>query len=188
MTLNIVYRAEIPPITTSYALVCVPTLILPNTLGALRLKSAKYFYASEGDYQRGSSLVAELSGDLLMSCAVEITNAIDRVYNLLDASLNGIGRSVSGSGTEADPYAYTPALVQAPDPEDYNPGGLRADTNATRALLDNLVNGTTSPVASDSRSFRQQLEDIYTAIVAIEGEEGPTAEQVAQVISILGAL
>jgi hypothetical protein len=188
MTLNIVLRSPVLGRPYEEELCCITVDAVPYVLGALRLRMWPYWYTTDADYVRGRSLLAELSAEVLMPYGRDIVNAIDRVYNLIDAGLNGIGRSVAGDGTELDPYVYTPSLVQAPQPSDYSAPSLREDTDVARKLLNNLVNGTASSVASDTRSFRDQLQSIYDAIVAIEGEEGPTAQQVAQIISIIGAL
>ena len=185
MTRNIVTRSTVqePPYTTD--LVCIPIAAVPLTLGALVLKSQKYWYASPDDWHRGRKLLAQFGKALLMPCGNDIVNAIDRVYGLLDAGLNGIGRSVSGTGTEADPYVYSPGLAQAHEPDAFVPPSLRSDANVTRALLDNLTNGTVSSVAPDNRNIRQQLQNIYDALVAMGEGDGPTAEQIAQIIALL---
>lgn len=185
MSINIVYRGTVPIRPYSSTLVCVPTTIIPQVLGALRLKSAPYWYVSSEDHLRAQSAISEFGGNLLMPCAAEIVNAVDRVYNLLDASLNGVGRSVAGDGSELDPFVYSPPLAQAPEPDEFQGPSLRTDVEVQRALLDNLTNGTVSAVAPDARNFRQQLDDL---ILAVGGEGELDPQILAKLVEIAALL
>lgn len=120
-----------------------------------------------------------------MPCGTEIVNAIDRVYVLMDATLNGVTRDTTGQGTEINPYIYSPPLAQGKEADDFVPPSLRSDTNATRALLDNLVTGATNPLVNDARNIRTQLEEI---IARLEPQNNLDAEQLAELAKIVALL
>src|SRR5690349_17368227 len=144
MKMNLVTKSEVPPPPYASALVCIPIAAVPFTLGALVLKSQKYWYASPDDWHAGRRLLASFGKALLMDCAQPIVDAIDRVYNLLDSGLNGTERTAIGTGTELDPYVYDPAIPQVVEPSAFGSPGLRHYTRASARLLDNLVTGGTS--------------------------------------------
>jgi hypothetical protein len=181
MKLNIVLRSPVSVRPYDDDLYCLPVAAVPYVLGAIRLRMSPYWYSTEDDYARGRSLLAEFSGGLLMGCAQDIVHAINRVEAMIDVSLNGNGRTITGTGTTADPYIFVPALAPEFDPTDYVPPSLRSDANVTRALLDNLVNGTVSAVATDPRSFRDQLEAIR-ALLEASGMDGEDIEAILNLI------
>jgi len=182
-----IIRSVVPEPPYNSALVCIPIAAVPFTLGALVIKSQKYWYASPEDWHRGRKLLASFGKALLMDCAQPIVDAIDRVYNLLDAGLNGTERTAIGTGTELDPYVYDPAIPQVVEPSAFGSPGLRHYTRASARLLDNLVTGGTSDEAPGEAIPNAKLEAIRLLLEAMGGEDGPTFEQVAQVIAILGA-
>src|SRR5690349_18727381 len=187
MKMNLVTKSEVPPPPYASALVCIPIAAVPFTLGALVLKSQKYWYASPDDWHAGRRLLASFGKALLMDCAQPIVDAIDRVYNLLDSGLNGTERTATGTGTEADPYIYTPPLPQVMAPETFVAPGVRVDMMIVRAVLDNLINGNLSTASPVEAIPNYKLQVIIGLIEAMGGEDGPTAAQVAQIITILGA-
>lgn len=166
MKRNIVVKSPYPSGTPLIELASFHIQAVPATIAALVLKSQKYFWASPDDWHRGRKSLAYLGAELLMPSGIDIVNAIDRVYTLVDSGLNGRVRSVEGEGTNLDPFIYTPPLEQAAAPEDFDAPGLRNDTYTVRLLLDNLTNGTVSSASSDDRNFRQQLEDLILAVGA----------------------
>lgn len=186
MTLNIVYKSAVPARPYDDDLFCLPVAAVPYVLGALRLRMYRYFYTSEEDFVRGVSLLSEFCGGLLMPCAQDIINRLDAMRVLVDASLNDVTRTVSGAGTKDDPYVYSPALEQSADGKADNSPSMLYQLVRTRAYLDNLVNGNTSSVSPSEAVTNAKLEAIRLLLEAMGGEDGPTFEQVAQVIAILG--
>lgn len=188
MKRNVVLVSEVPEPPYLCALVSIPTAAVPFTLSALVLKSAPYWYASRDDWHRGRKLLADFGKDILMPCDTAIVNGIDRLYNLIDAGLNGTDRSATGTGTELDPYVYDPPIPQVMLPSDFQAPGLRRDMEMSRLLLANLVNGTLSTDAPDEAVPNARLEAIRAAVQAILDQEDINPEDIAQIISLLGAL
>jgi hypothetical protein len=187
MRLNIVLRSPVSARPYADDLFDLPIEGGPYALGALRLRMYPYWYTSPEDYARGRSLLAELGSGLLMGYGMRLINAVDRVYTLLDAHLAGNERGVTGDGTDASPFVYSPALVQAPGSSDFVPPSLRSDTELVRAVLDNLVNGTLSSSAPSEAIPNARLQIIIDLLNAMGTDDGPTFAQVAQIITILGA-
>ena len=187
MSYNIVLRSPVTARPYEDEVFSLPIAGVPYTLGAMRLRMSPYWYTSPEDYARGRSLLAELGSGLLMPSGQDIVNAVDRVTVLLDGAFNGIARV----GTEIDPirrvWSYDPALSHSADPTNFHDPSLRFDTKATRWLYENFVNGTTSDFAPGEAITNAKLEAIRLLLEAMGTDDGPTFEQVAQVIAILGA-
>jgi hypothetical protein len=160
MRQNIVSPSPVTARPYESDLYCLPVAAVPYVLGALALRMSPYWYSTPEDYARGRSLLAEFSGGLLMGCAQELIVAVNRVEARLDATLNGNARSLTGTGTAIDPYVFTPPLGTEFDPTAIQPPSLREDTQATRALLDNLITGAISAYATDPRTVKDQLQEI----------------------------
>lgn len=185
MKQNIVSRSPVSVRPYADDLYCLPVAAVPYVLGAIALRMSPYWYETAEDYARGRSLLAEFSGGLLMGCAADLVHAINRVEAMIDVSLNGNGRTITGTGTPADPFVFVPALAPEFDPTDYAAPSLRSDTSVSRALLDNLTNGTVSDVATDARSFRDQLQAL---IEKAAGTGEFDEEMLAKLIQIAGLL
>lgn len=181
MKRNIVTKSVFPPPPYVTELASFHIAAVPTILGALVLKSQKYFYASPDDWHLARKSLAYHGAELLMPSGIDIVNSIDRVYTLLDAGLFGTARSVMGGGTNLDPFVYAPPLEQARGLYPQNTGAMVNDTNALRRLLDNVANGTVSDGAPDGRSFRDQLEQIRAALEAA-GADGDEIEGILQLI------
>lgn len=181
-------RSVVPEPPYHSALVCIPIEAVPFTLGALVIKSQKYWYASPDDWHTGRKLLALFGKALLMDCAPAIVQAIDRVYNLLDAGLNGRDRTATGTGTELDPFVYDPPIPQTILPSDFSAPGARRDSVEVRNLLRNLVLGNLSTDAPTIAIPNGTLAEIRDLLLAMSEESGVTPEQIEQIILILGAL
>jgi hypothetical protein len=187
MRLNIVLRSPVSARPYADDLFDLPIEGVPYCLGALRLRMLAYWYTSPEDYARGRSLLAELGSGLLMGYGMRLVNSMDRVYTLLAANVAGTEYSVTGDGTDASPFIYSPPLVQAPGAGDFSNPSLRTDAELTRSVLDNLVNGSLSSLAPAEAVPNARLQVIIDLLNAMGTDDGPTFEQVAQVIAILGA-
>lgn len=181
MKLNIVLPSPVSARPYAEDLYCLPVAAVPYVLGALRLRMSPYWYTTPEDYARGRSLLAEFSGGLLMGCVQEITNAVDRLTALFDASINGQARELTGTGTEVDPYVYTPALPTVFDGNAYDAPSLREDTRSTYLLLDNLTTGVPNALSADARSFRDQLEEIRATLAAM----GADSDEVEEILNLI---
>lgn len=160
MTLNIVNKEAAPLPPYECELVSTYPAGARFVLGALWLKSQKYFWASGDDWFNGRSLLAQIGANTLMPCGNDIVNALDRLYVMLDGRLVGTIRSVSGTGTELDPYIYSPSIPQDGGDPIAQPGSLIGSLHYHSEAWENLLRGSTSDNFDDARSFRDQLQEL----------------------------
>lgn len=178
---NIVGKREAPPPPYTYDLVCIPLEAIPYVAGAVRLRRVKYWWQTEEDVRVADDLLSRFMEGILMPCGLDIVNAVDRVYNLLDSSLNGIERGVTGDGTTETPFVYTPPLVQVSAASTYESPGIHTTTRDIRSLALNLADGSASALTSETRNFRQQLEDIRQAIA----DTGANSEDTEAILNLI---
>lgn len=185
MTYSIVVKRPCTGRNDFQQFVCVETRAIPTVLDAIRIRAAKYWWEDDAAWDCARDMLATFGKDLLMPCGTEIVNAIDRVYVMMDASLNGVSRGVTGAGTDADPFVYSPPLDNSKEADDYVPPSLRSDTNVARVLLHNLATGTPNAVVGDNRNFRDQLAEI---IAKIDAGESLDPEMLAELVKIAALL
>lgn len=168
MTLNIVLKADAPDPPYEGELVCHTAESTPFVLYGIWLKSQKYFWNSPSDWQVARTLLAEEGASLLMPCGRDIVNAIDRIYVQLDGRLSGLIRGVSGTGTDADPFVYSPAIPQDGGDPIAQPGSVIGSLHYHSEAWENLLDGRTSDNFDDDRSFRDQLDAIKAVLESTE--------------------
>lgn len=185
MRLNIVGKraAPLPPVKGH--LTCIGIELIPHILGAFWLRSQKYWWAEPEDQKLGRRYFAEMSAMLIEGCGDEIVAAVDRLYRLTDSIHNGVVYSVTGEGTVVSPYVYSPAMPLVPTTAPGAEPSVKFSLEKSLRLLDNLTNGTTYADAPDVRNFRQQLQDLITAV---GGTGELDDEMLAQLINIVAAL
>lgn len=181
MRLNIVGKSTVAIGPYATELICVPVAIIPQALGALDLKSQKYWYASAEDWQRGRSLLAALGARMLLPCGQEIINSVDRLYVSFEAHVAGIARSASPSTTVLGAFDYAPVLEQSANALDAVAPSLRGDVEKGTALLDNLVTGAISSYATDPDAIKQLVRDLIAAVQAGE-DDGENIEALLNLI------
>jgi hypothetical protein len=184
MSLNIVTKRLAPLPVYNGALSCVPVEALPFVLSALDLRAQKYWWLEPEDQKTGRRLMYLVSIMLLKGCGDEIVTAINQVYRLLDASINGVTYTFTGDGTPDNPYIYNPIIGIVPTVGEADEPGQRFYLAKAMRLLDNLVNATTYTDAPDARNIRQQLDDIIAALEA-EDFDPATIEALLGQIALL---
>jgi len=160
MSINIVVKAEAPAPPYTCELVSFQTQATPFALYGLWLKSQRYFWASPDDWEVARSLLAQVGSELLMPCGTDIVNAIDRLYNLVDMRLVGLSRSVTGTGTDVDPFIYDPPLEQAATFTEANEGSAIYYGAINLEAWQNLLNGEHSSNWSDNYKLKVQIQEL----------------------------
>lgn len=171
MSLNIVSKREAPVPPYQCEMIDISIEGIPFMLSALRLRSAKYWWLSADDQRIGRWLMYKESAAFLMPCSRAITNILEAQYNLLDATIRGTSRDVTGTGVDVDPFLYDPPIPQTVEPLEYLSPGLQYNSTESLYGVQNLANGTVTANYTDVRVFRQQLEDILAALSAETNEE-----------------
>jgi hypothetical protein len=170
MRLNIVYKAVAPDPPYQCELVEVDTAAVPFMLYGLWLKAQRYFWADTDSWRTGRWLMNKEGAALLMSCGTDIVNAIDRLTVTLEGRLTGTIRSVTGTGTEADPFVYSPPIWQDGGDPLAQPGSLLGSLHYHSSAWENLLKGSASADFPDDRSFRDQLEAIRAILETTEAD------------------
>lgn len=201
---NIVRESDYADDSTANANITpFPIPLVPLCLGAFRIKSSRYFYTDTGSWLYARQSIHQMGANMLRNNIDAITNRQDALYNLLDAALGGIERSVTGTGTSADPFIYDRPIPQVKTRNSFfadvsfeegilvNSYLTRVKTKATDDDLYAIFTGDTAGSSVEGmRVTYDQLEDALTKLQTIidnmESGGGPTFEQIAEIIALLG--
>lgn len=162
------------PYPASAPIVSVPLLVeinanmVPIIISAMERYKYRQFWASEADFNRGVQLINECEVALLTG-VTGITDAIDRVYRLLDTALNGAVYSVETSA----PLVVTPEIPPVPSAfQPTTPEGLRSQLARIHQLSENLVTGAelSGAFAMDGASNLDWGGSLQARIAALQGE------------------
>lgn len=136
--------------TEEYILVEINARLVPVIISALERYKYPQFWLTDADYQAGVQQLCELQESLLTG-ATNVTEAIDRVYRLLDSALNGA------------------AYVAEPDPQD-----------PTRSIVYPALPAAPANLVGIAPGLRRQLLDLQGVINAgwfgIGGEPATLAD------------
>lgn len=146
----------------------INTSLLPLVAGALAHFEMRHVWHSDEEYEQGYNAFAELQACMTQLCIRELIDSNNRIYRLLDSSLNGVVYSASGAGTIIDPYLYSPPMPVVPATESGLEPSLKFSGEKTLRLVDNLTNATIYDDAPDDRNIRQQLKDIYDKLAEVD--------------------
>lgn len=155
------------PTDTRPVLIEINAQMVPLVLRALDKYKYRSKWVSDADYETGLQQIIMLQEALLSSSAADIVTSIDRLYRLMDTSLNGTAYSLNGGLVE-------PAIPAAPDNAVGDAPGLR------RQLLD--LQGTLPAGWFGWGSQNATLADVVRAMRA------DTEAQVDRVKSSFNAL
>lgn len=202
MTLNIIRPESMPARPYPDELYNFSITAIPALQYGIWLKSQPYYWLSDDDTLKARSVLSEVGAALLMPIGITLHNDMMALYNLLDAALGGIERSVTGTGTSADPFIYDRPIPQVKTRNSFftdvsfEEGMLvsayltRVKTKATDDDLYAIFTGDTAGSSVEGmRVTYNQLEDAITllqAIIDAMPEGGPSAEQIAEIIALLG--
>jgi len=141
-------------------LVAVPKPLVPYVGGLLKIAENRGFWASEADFSRGYTAVIELEACLMASCLNDLIAVNQATYRLLDTALFG----TVYSGPSEGEGAVTPAIPNyrnlAFDSYDSALGRLARVAD----VVDNAINGTSTPEYDYSPSVKDQLQAIIDAM------------------------
>jgi hypothetical protein len=142
-----------PPSATHMA--TIPIAIIPLALGALEARIAPYTFLQNDSYY-GMQLVRYLQVQLILG-----DQSTDRLYRLLDSSLNGVEYLAS---TVDSQLVITPAIPDVPAAASRS---IHSRLERLEYLSDNALNGAIhAPDFLNALGIRQQLADLVAAIQA----------------------
>jgi len=185
MSLNIVTKSDAPVEPYPAHASCINIKLIPHILYGLWMKGQKYYWTSASEWTVARSLLAEQGAAILMDCSLEVTNAIDRLYNLVDTRLAGNVRSVTGTGTSLDPFVYDPPLEQAAAYMDGLEGSALYYGAINLSAWQNLLGGEHSSDWYDAYSLKAQIQELIEQDTA---DDADIAELLADMELLLALL
>lgn len=139
--------------------VYIDAALVPIVADRLAIMCERRLWDTDASYEQGYNAFAHLRGCMLSCPARELLEAHNRIYRLLDAAMYGRIYEV----TDSDPLTIEPAIPDVPNLTAVNPG-LVARLALVEKLLDNMFNGTAYVEFSNTRSLRDQLDELIAAI------------------------
>jgi len=167
-------------LATPCMLVVAPAGLLPIIAGSFDRALQRSVWASDEDYERGYNAIAGVLACMTKGCIDLLIESNDRIYRLLDTSLNGaeyIADELEGE------TIITPPIPAAPAPAVMS---IHARLLRLEQVQDNAMNGTIhGPDYTDPVGVRQLLADIKAAIEAGEASEEDLLPALEQIIVLL---
>lgn len=186
MRLNLVSRRDAPIAPYTTIGVCIAPKLVPFIFQALWLKSQRYWWTDEGEWFTARRLIAEQASHMLQDCNRETVHLLQATYNLLDTSLRGTLRSVTGTGTEEDPYIYDPPIPQAVNPvEGAYPSTLYYAQRQVE-VADNAWNGTAYAELPSAEGARAVLVEVRDILLNADLQDDDTLALLGQILAALG--
>ena len=162
---------------------CFPLQIVP--LAARMLLDRTYSASwAKIDHEEGRDAIVRSIVSLYVGCLNPTAEAVDRVYRLLDTAIYGREYVAVSSGSGI--VTVQPDIPDVPDNSPFPVRSILGDGKQISLALDNLATGSPNTLYADNRNFRQQLEDIRTALQS--GEQLDQEELFNLLGLILGAL
>lgn len=183
--LNLVRKATAPVPPYNCELTCFDVNMVPFYLGALWLRAQKYWWLTSDDQRIARSALNEEMVRLLMPCGQDIVDSIDRVYRLIDGSINGNNYIW---WNEPDlPADIRPALPVVPDVSNFTGDSMRASSLATKGAWRRMLLGFGDFNYWDAGpSIPAQLDEILAAIEAGGFDQTEILSKLTAIIAALG--
>lgn len=146
-------------IDTPCVVALIPTGIVPFVAGALDRWLQVSTWSSRGDYEQAYNAIAEVLSCMPSLCVQQLVESNDRLYRLLDSTLNG----VEYEAVEIDEVvSLLPAIPVVPAPVSRS---IHSRLERLEYLQDNAFNGAVhAPDFLDTSGLRQKLDAILTAL------------------------
>lgn len=125
----------------------------------------RYPWRTREDWYHGYQAFAELEEQLMSGCLQQLIDSNDRIYRLLDSTLNGTQYSESGAGV------ISPAIPTTPISTTNATNAMRAHISRIWQLLENDIAGVTAspgesiagaPALPDSESVRDVIRRLLS--------------------------
>lgn len=173
-------------------LVCIPIPVLPYLRRFFAQMQSSYIWKSSDDFERAYPVFSGIEAQMTSSCVSGITESIDRLYRLLDTTLNGTQYTDNAGIISPELPSVPPASASATN-------AMRAHIGRIWKLLENTTNGATAatgegvdgaPALDDNQStravIRAKADEIKQAIVDGNTDVEQLLDDVAQLVILLG--
>jgi hypothetical protein len=147
-------------------MLCIPVPLVPYFRRFFAQVQSPYIWKTTEDYRRAYPIFAEIEAQMAGTCASEMIESINRLYRLLDTSLNGTQYSAVGD-------VITPAIPAVPPASTDAVNALRAHVGRLWQLAENEVAGVVAPAdagidgapaLADDATARQLLRRLITGV------------------------
>lgn len=166
--------------TRGCALVPIDMSLLPIIAGMIAPLEEERLWAA-GDYPAAYRAIADLEANMTLLCVSDLVESNNRLYRLLDWSLNGVVYSAG----ESPPETITPAIPAVPSEDTSEPGIVR-ELFKLRNLLDNAYNGHINMDYINPVSIRDQLQAIIDGLAADDTDLEGIISQLEAIALLLG--
>jgi len=128
------------------ALVCVPIPVIPFFRRFFSEMQQRNLWQTRDDWLRAYGTFSQIEADMMSGCLQELVESNNRIYRLLDTTLNGAEYTATPDGLGG--YTVAPEIAPAPSassPAELPAYGLRPRLERLINLLDNLSTGQLYP-------------------------------------------
>jgi hypothetical protein len=155
-------------------LVPIDIALIPIISGHLKYFEERRAWLSDSDFEQGYNAIAELRANMTNNCMQEITDRLDKLYRLLDTSLNGT-QYLNQFDPQTGTASVTPSIPDTPPASTSAENAMRAHIGRLWQLAENSTAGRTfaagagiagSPALDDNISTRETLRQMQGEINA----------------------
>lgn len=141
-------------------LVPINAALIPLVAGALRHFEERRSWHSDEEHQRAYNAFAELQICMTKLCAEQLIESNDRLYRMLSTALYGRQYVVQS----ANPLVVAPPIAPTHDLAIEHADSVLGRMERLRQLLENALNGTSTPQYNRADGVRDLLEQLITAL------------------------
>jgi hypothetical protein len=166
-------RYTFPALTDApTALLCLPIPLIPYARQWIGEMQQQHIWQTREDWFAAYQAFAELEEELMAGCMQQLIAEQQRLYRLIDTSLNGTQYTSAGG-------VVTPALPAVPPASASAPNAMRAHVGRLWHLAENEVTGKTAvagegvtgaPALTDDQTARELLRRLT---VGVDGNSDP---------------
>lgn len=165
--------------TRGCALVAIDISLLPIVAGTIAVLEEEWVW-NEEDYPQAYQAIAEMEACMTALCLQQLVESNNRLYRLIDWSLNG---RVYDAG-DSPPDSITPAIPDVPNTDISSPGMVRTQV-VIRNMLSNALNGDVNSDFDILPSIRDQLQSIIDGLAADDTDVSDMLEQLELIAALL---
>lgn len=162
-------------------LVAVPRPFVPFVGGLLKITEQRGFWLTEADFVNGYTASIELQECLMSTCLSDLIEGIDRVSRRLDTYFTGLAYTVESE----DPLVVTPSTSPVATLTVADQDSLLGRIDRLTQLTDNSVNGTDTPLYSDTNSVKALIQGVIDALGADDSDLSSILSQLEIIASLV---
>jgi hypothetical protein len=147
--------------------------------GLAKMAENPGFWASEADYVAGYTAITEWEACLMTTCLNVLLDKQDDMYRLLNTVLRGESYTV----VTLDPLVVSPEIAHTVDLGFVDQNSVFGQLDRMTQLVDNSINGTTTPLYTYDPSVKALLQSIIDGLASSDSD---LLAQLEQIVILLG--